>query len=99
VTVPDTPRVSYDVKELLKAIDLRLASIDSKLDAKADVREVLELRDRIATLEKRWQERMAVEQAERARNSQMFSRREKIGALLIASFAVLSTSVQQHLHF
>lgn len=97
--MPDTPRVSYDVKELLKAIDLRLASIDSKLDAKADVREVLELRERLSKLEKKWEERLAVEQAERARNSQTFSRREKIGALLIASFAVLSTSIQQHLHF
>lgn len=92
-------RVSYGVKELLGRIDNRLESIDGKLDAKADLRIVLDMQERLSKIEKRWEERMAVEADMEQRSSQAFTRREKLVGLVIAAFAVLIQPLQQHFHF
>ncbi len=78
-------RVSYGVKELLGRIDIRLESIDGKLDAKADVREVADLRERVDSLERREEARIVRERTTR----DQFSRREKIIGLLLAGAAVM----------
>ncbi len=92
-------RVSYGVKELLNRIDDRLASIDNKLDAKADLRDLIELRDRLTKIEKRWDESMAVDAELKQRSAAMFTRREKFLTLFFAAAAIWWQTLQQHFHF
>jgi hypothetical protein len=92
-------RVSFGVKELLGRIDGRLESIDSKLDGKADMHDVIDLRDRLTKIEKRWEERMAVEADIQIRTAATFTRREKLVGILVAIVAVILQPIQQHFHF
>lgn len=95
----DNVRVSYGVKELLGRIDTRLESIDSKLDSKADIRDVIDLRERLTKIEKRWEERMAVEADIRLRTAAAFTRREKLAGIIVAVVAVLIQPILHFFHF
>jgi hypothetical protein len=98
MTTDPEVRVSYGVKELLGRIDNRLESIDSKLDSKADLRDVIDLKDRLTKIEKRWEERMAIEAAQDQSSAATFTRREKFVGLFIAAGAVVMQPLLQHFH-
>lgn len=85
----DNVRVSYGVKELLSRIDSRLESIDGKLDTKADIRDVTQLRERVDTMERRWDSQLAVERDRHNKQSTTFSKREKLAGMFIAVAAVV----------
>jgi hypothetical protein len=86
VTEPDS-RVTYSVKDLLASVDRRLEAILSKLDSKADLSMVVDLKDRIASLERNRDEQEAVNRA----RGVSFSKREKI---LGAAVAAASVAIQ-----
>lgn len=87
-------RVSYGVKELLERIDIRLASIDTKLDAKADIREVTDLKSRIESMERREVARIAVQDNQK----EVFSRREKLIGLMLAGLAIVIQPILSRYH-
>lgn len=76
----DDVRVTYTAKELLGRIDNRLESIDSKLDSKADIRDVTELRERMNKVE----QQLAIDRDRVTQRTTTFSKREKFAGLLIA---------------
>lgn len=87
-------RVSYGVKELLGRIDIRLESIDNKLDAKADLRDVVDLKSRIEAMERRESARIAVQNNQK----EVFSRREKMIGLFIAALAIVIQPLLSRYH-
>lgn len=86
-------KVTFTAKELLGRIDERLASIDSKLDAKADLRDVLELQKRIDRVEKFADET----RARSDKSSVLFSRWQQIGVLILMTLGVLAQPLLTHL--
>lgn len=82
-------RVSYGVKELLSRIDIRLESIDTKLDAKADIRDVDDLKSRMDAMERREEQRVAVLASQLSNRKDLFTKREKIISLALLAVGVL----------
>lgn len=94
MSAEDNVRVSYGVKELLGRIDDKLARIDDKLDAKADIRDVVDLKSRLEGMERREEARIAVERDRK----EGFTRREKLIGLALGILAVAAQFVLARYH-
>lgn len=92
-------RISYTVKELLAGINNNLASINTKLDQKADAqdlerlsRHVDSLGDRMTTLERKMETTAKIQE----QRDTDFSKREKLIGLVLGMVAVFTPYI---LHF
>jgi hypothetical protein len=90
-------RVSYSVKELLGRIDSSLAAINTKLDLKADSKEVERLStrldqqgERISSITNRLDTHERIQRDRSDRAGAQFTRWEKLFALAIALFVGLA---------
>jgi len=92
-----TPEVNYTVKELLGDMKRQLEAILGKLDAKADLRDVVDLKDRVSMLERAHEQQTAINRDRAAQEGQSFSRREKLLGLSLAALAVVVQLVG-HVH-
>ena len=97
-------KVTYSGKELLARIDRKLESIDHKLDTKADLRDVLDLRqgfdhlrNDVGNLKQRFEEQVAVSSALAKQADNRLTKREKMAAI-VSGIGLLAVQIALNFH-